>query len=907
MKANEWGKIKDVFAQVLEQPETGRAEFLKAACAGDGAMRAEIESLLKAYDETKPLIERSDFGASSLLFTDEAADEDFYAGKQFGHYRIEREIGRGGMGAVFLAERIDGEFNQQVALKIVRRSFADRELGKRFRQERQILASLNHPNIAKLLDGGVSADGEPFLAMEYVEGERIDDYCEGKNLSTRERLKLFLAVCKAVAFAHQNLIVHRDLKPSNILVGKDGNVKLLDFGIAKLIDRENADEQTRTAFRAFTPEYAAPEQIAGSRITTAADVFSLGVLLEDLLQGAHYSASAPDAAGKRQSGKIENGANGKTVSPDGAMNKTIATNLPTNQENKNPESKIQSPKSLSGELKNIIAMARREEPSRRYASVGQFAEDVERYLDGLPVRAQRDSFTYRAEKFVARNKISVGAGALVLIALVAGFTTALWQGMVAREQKNRAEKRFADVRRLSNALLLDIAPKIERLEGSTSARRSLVNESLRYLDSLASESGEDDALQSELAAAYEKIGELQGAPRRANLSDFTGAIASFEKAQQIRRKLLEKNANDFENQKSLAKNVAATSYIRWWTGDIGGSLPEAQNALETYEKLLASSESKTDLRLAAAEAQINLAQIYFDNDRLNLVHPPLEKAIAALSEESAQNVEAQTLLARSRALLGSTFSWETKQTEAEREMAAARGIIETLADERPRDASVKRELYDFYFQNAGIYEDIDNARALEFLQKARGVADESVRADAADIQARQTLAKVLSKLGEAFINLKRDDESIPYLEQSQKTLADLQANEPENQNYGRDTGRNLMILGQANLDRRDYARALENLARAREIFESQAAANSQNIFARRKLASIYSLVADTESAFAAASDAAARFAHLRAARENYERELNAFQQLEASGALTEFDRKYIAQAQTALQKLGKEK
>ncbi len=452
MKKQDWETIKDVFAQVLEQPKDCRADYLRQTCGKDSVLRGEINSLLKAHDETQHLIEKKDFGAVSVLETNDVN----YTGKRFGNYKILREIGRGGMGAVFLAERSDGEFQQKVALKIVRRSFAEKELERRFRRERQILASLNHPNIAQLHDGGISADGEPFLAMEYVKGVRIDEFCDANDISTNGRLKLFLAVCAAVSFAHQNLVVHRDLKPSNILVTKDGTPKLLDFGIAKLLDAEHSDETTQTAYRAFTPEYASPEQITGEPITTASDVYSLGVLLDELLHGALYSDGEQTAVGKWHEQESED-----------SEKKTVVTNVPTNQEKKSQKSKIKNRKSIDSELKNVLAMARREEPIRRYASVAQFAEDIHRYLDGLPVRAQKDSFTYRAEKFVKRNKLAVGATALILLSLVGGFAVAMWQANLARQERDRAERRFADVRQLSNALLTDIAPKIERLQGAT--------------------------------------------------------------------------------------------------------------------------------------------------------------------------------------------------------------------------------------------------------------------------------------------------------------------------------------------------------------------------------------------------------------------------------------------------------
>lgn len=436
MRQPEWQKIKEVFALVVEQPKEQRPELLHHWCADDKELRAEIESLLAAHDDTKHLIEPDAYGVAAAFNSDEAEFErnESYEGKSFGRYRIVREIGRGGMGAVFLAERADGEFQQQVALKIVRRSFADRELARRFRRERQILATLNHPNIAHLLDGGVSADGEPFLVMEYVEGTRIDEYCEREKLSTRNRLKLFLQICHAVAYAHAHLIIHRDLKPSNILVNSEGVPKLLDFGIAKLLDHEQADEQTHTDYRAFTPDYASPEQISGAHVTTASDVYSLGVLLAVLL-GETARAAQKDRA---------SGASLVRGQSNDSKRQTGETNLPTRQEQTNGKRQAFDRKSVTAELQNIVCMARHEDPARRYHSAAEFAQDIGRYLDGLPVHARRDRFGYRAAKFVERRKSLFAATLFAVFALFAGISIANFYAKL-NEPKTDAEKANATI------------------------------------------------------------------------------------------------------------------------------------------------------------------------------------------------------------------------------------------------------------------------------------------------------------------------------------------------------------------------------------------------------------------------------------------------------------------------------
>ena len=275
----DWLQVKTLFAEALELPPDQRSEFLGKRCDGDERLLEEVRSLLAAAEEPQNLIEDHAIDLAAKI----SGSTNNQTEQHFGNYRIVREIGSGGMGTVFLAERDDGEFSMQVALKIVRQSVADREIIERFKRERQILAGLNHPNIAALHDGGINEKGEPFLAMEYVDGETLIEFCDQNRLSIPERLRLFLKICAAVAYAHRNLVVHRDIKPSNILITNDGEPKLLDFGLAKAFETDSS--KTQTALRAFTPAYASPEQIQGKSITTASDVYSLGVVFYELLAG----------------------------------------------------------------------------------------------------------------------------------------------------------------------------------------------------------------------------------------------------------------------------------------------------------------------------------------------------------------------------------------------------------------------------------------------------------------------------------------------------------------------------------------------------------------------------------------------------------------------------------------------
>jgi tRNA A-37 threonylcarbamoyl transferase component Bud32 len=683
MNPADWQRVKEIFADALEKPANLRARFLQEACGDDLQLREEVESLLKSNDEDEHIIEKNALNLSQVF----QSDGDNYKERQFGRYKVLREIGRGGMGAVFLAERSDGEFNQQVALKIVRQTIADSEIEKRFRRERQILASLNHPNIASLHDGGVSENGEPFLVMEYIEGEPLLSFAENQILNIEERLRLFLKICSAVSYAHRNLIIHRDIKPSNILITKEGEPKLLDFGLAKILDDHLSDDtQTATAFRAFTPSYASPEQIQGKNITTASDVYSLGVVLYELLTN--------ERPFKTEEKSFEE------------ILKEINENEPTKPSAvQSSKFKVQSSKfntaignrqSLRGDLDNIVLMALRKEPERRYSSVEQFAQDIERHLKHLPIRARPNTFKYRASKFFKRNRVAVVAAALILISVFTGLAVAYRQYRQTERERAKAEKRFNDVRQLSNALLSDIAPKIERLQGSTEARIALVNQSLKYLDSLANESTDDLQLQSELASAYEKIGDLQGNPAKPNLSDFAGAILSYEKASVIRKRL----PKTTENERLRAENFRYLSTVRYIQNDVKGSLQDSDGALKIYENLLAEGNESFELRTAYLDTQLDNAQIYSMNNQHSEAVPLLRKAVASLEKLNQNQQETQRLLAKGYSFLGNALSWDSKQPEAEIEMAKAVKFAEALSGKYPDDANIQQLVWRVYVLQA---------------------------------------------------------------------------------------------------------------------------------------------------------------------------------------------------------------
>ena len=435
MRENDWKNVKEIFLEATERPFDERATFIAEKCGEDTELLNEVQSLLASHDSDTQFIEKPAVDLSSVLSNGATNG----AGKTLGNYKIGREIGRGGMGAVFLAERDDGEFQQQVAIKVLGHALPDSEIVRYFKREREILASLNHPLIARLLDGGLTPEGLPYFVMEYVEGVSVLEFATRENLSINERLHLFTQICEAVGFAHRNFIVHRDIKPNNILVTNDGTPKLLDFGLAKMINPNIAKTdvlQPDTAFLAMTPAYASPEQMRGQPITTASDIYSLGIVLFELLTNERPYQFDTDNLAEIVRVVCET----EPTRPSSRLSPKSKVQSPKSEkQGLNPKSKIQNPKLLQGDIDNIVLMALRKEPLRRYQTAEQFAEDIKRHLNSLPVVARQNTFKYRASKFVKRNTIGVLAATLIFLSLIGGIAATLWQSRQTQKEKEKAE------------------------------------------------------------------------------------------------------------------------------------------------------------------------------------------------------------------------------------------------------------------------------------------------------------------------------------------------------------------------------------------------------------------------------------------------------------------------------------
>jgi serine/threonine-protein kinase len=485
----EWSEADRLFDLALEIAPAGRAAWVAGACGGNRALQRQVEALLRADAAAGRFLELDGWRLADPATDRPAAEpersaDDSAVGRGVGPSRIVRQLARGGMGVVYLAERADGQFEQRVALKLIRKGIDSAAIHRRFLAERQILARLNHPHIARLLDGGVSAQGQPYFAIEYVEGTTIVQHCEAQGLGVDERLGLFLDVCDAVRYAHQNLVVHRDLKPSNILVTADGQAKLLDFGIAKLLDRDH--DETESGVRVMTPEYAAPEQVRGDPVTTATDVYALGAVLYELLAGQRmhrFERRSPTE-----------------------MVRTVLFKQPQPPSSVAPAARRGR---LRGDLDAIVLAAVRKERDERYPAVEQLAGDVQRYLDRMPVSARSDGLGYRAAKFVRRHRLTVAASGAIALSLLAAVAGMVWQARAAAERARAASAEAATGRAVRTALVqLFEAPDPGRPRGHELSARELLDRDGPALDTALAGRPEARAdLLALLAAAHRSLGD----------------------------------------------------------------------------------------------------------------------------------------------------------------------------------------------------------------------------------------------------------------------------------------------------------------------------------------------------------------------------------------------------------------
>jgi serine/threonine protein kinase/tetratricopeptide (TPR) repeat protein len=762
-----WHEIKDQLDAILNLAPEQRPAYLDQISAADPELRQELESLIASHEQAG-----TDFlNVAHPQAPDPSAPNDFdpdhrdpMIGRRLGTYEIVEQIGEGGMGEVYRAIRADDQYRKQVAIKLVRANQNSDFVIRRFKNERQILATLDHPNIARLLDGGTTEEGIPYFVMELIEGQPIIEYCDSRNLPIAERLKLFVAVCSAVQYAHQRLIVHRDIKPGNILVTHEGTPKLLDFGIAKIVDADSeTGPATLTIFRALTPGYASPEQVKGEPITTASDVYSLGVVLYELLTGQHpYSApgSTPhqiaqavcEVDPEKPSGVVRRtGGSG----PSGAQSSVRSATAGTFGEG----SADRLSKRLSGDLDNIVLMALRKEPERRYASVDKFAEDLRRHLANLPVFARKDTAGYRISKFVARHRAGVAATVAAIAILVVGIVVTVREAQIAREQASiaraqraRAEARFNDVRKLANSLMFEVHDSIKDLPGSTPARKLLVTRALEYLDSLSREASADVSLQRELASAYERVGDVQGYFYRSNLGDTAGALQSYQKAVAIREALAKSAPNDLGVQSDLADSYAKIASVEVMSGETQTSVDQYRQSLSIREMLARAEPLSEDARFKLANTHDAIGDALADfPDWKGALEEYKEGLVefVSLSTVNPKDVSYRRMIALTKTKVGFVFENTDRIADALKQYQEALAILKALVLEDPSNALLQHNLAFTHLDIGDILAKLrEYGPARKEYLEAVSIDEQLSHADPADMRVGRNLAMTYAHMGD---------------------------------------------------------------------------------------------------------------------------------------------------------------
>jgi tetratricopeptide (TPR) repeat protein len=805
MTPERWREVKDLFDRALEWPAGERAVRLEAEKRRDGALAAEVQRLLEANAAAGDFLEKPAVETVGL------PPEQPAMPARVGLYEIERELGQGGMGTVYLATRSADGFRQTVALKLVRRGMDSDFILERFRGERRILAELDHPQIARLLDGGSTEDGLPYFIMEYVAGRHLLEDCEARDLPLRERLTLFCQVCDAVAYAHRHLVVHRDLKPSNILVTPEGVPKLLDFGLAKFISPELAGEgfaRTQTVVRLLTPDYASPEQVRGERVTTATDIYSLGVVLYELLTGSRpYRVTGRSAE---------------------AIARAVCEEEPPR-----PSARVPA---LKGDLDNIVLMALRKEPERRYASVEQLAEDIRLHLAGLPVRARKDTFGYRAGKFIGRHRAGTIAAALGALLLAGATVTAVHQARVAQAERVAAEERFEEVRALANSFLFEFHDAIKDLPGATPARQLVVRRALEYLEKLSKVRSDDPALQRELAEAYERVAMVQGGLFESHLGDTRGAERSLLRALAVREALVRLNPRNPSDLGSLAETELRLSQVLMVAHDAAGAEQAARRA---------------------------------------------ESILEGLARESPRDPLLKARLARARRYQGTALAYAGDREAASDTLRSAAATFRNLARVEPENRAYRRELA-ITLQQLLFALPVEGRRAEadESYRQASEIQGELVASEPSSFQLRRELAYSHSSMGDFLDRAGDRSGALACYERAEKILEDLVALDPKNADARLHLAETLNNLGYMACEEGDPASGLKSLRRALPLFREITASDPANVRA------LVGLARACESLGTVITAAAKKgLADREEARKWYRRSRRAYLELQSRGLL----------------------
>ena len=749
--AASWADAKRVFEAALDVPEADRAAFVDSACGGNAALREEVRSLLIWHKGSTGVLETPAGKVTGLPHA--AASAAQWVGKSVGAWRILDVVGSGGMGIVYRAERADAAFRRQAALKVVRPGPDSPQIVARFQLEREMVAALDHPNIARLMDGGTTADGQPFFVMELVAGVPIARYCDEQRLSIAKRLDLVREVCAGVRYAHENLVVHRDIKPDNILVTKEGVPKLLDFGVAKILSRDGAAAEDPAATAAtwlMTPDYASPEQVGGRPSTTATDVYSLGVLLHVLLTGARpytLTGTTPAAIEKQL---LE-----------------FALIPPSERAVSSPESDARAARRgltaqklarrLQGDLDAIVMRALGRTPSSRYSSVEQLAGDVSRHRVQQPVLARGRPAGYASRLFVQRHRAAVAVAAAVAVLVVAGVVAVVWQAAIAADARRRAERRFNDVRALAGSFIFDVHDAIDDVPGTTPARQLIVQRAVQYLDSLARESSGDASLQRELARAYIRVGDVQGNPSRANVGDPTGAIASYRRAIELADAVRAAAPRDADALRTLASGYRQRGDVLALTGEKAKALADAEASESLYTQVAAQDGATVEDRVAVGVAAIKLGDLLgnpnFENlgrqGAANIAYAKALETFRALDRRAPGDVAIRRYLGLTLERIGTMHGDAGQWDDASTAFQESFEIRRDLAAAQPTHRDIQRDLGIAHEKLGDVRRGQSGAAVPEY-REAMAVFEGLAAADPTDVNAGRTVAISRENLADAL-------------------------------------------------------------------------------------------------------------------------------------------------------------
>ncbi|MBI4748177.1 MAG: protein kinase [Acidobacteria bacterium] len=799
MDAAQHQRLSELFLAALEVDTANRATWVLNACDDDREVQDQLGQLLAAHVRSAGLLDHTpvfDVGLDLIAREPTAHPFIYPGGHRVGKYRLLREIGQGGMGVVFEACHEEVPGGKSVAVKILKRGMDTEAIVCRFQTEYRILASLEHPYIARFYDGGTTSDGLPYFVMELVSGLPIDEFCRQNKVSISDQLRLFQKVCDAVQYAHRHLVVHRDIKPSNILVLADGTPKLLDFGIARVLQAEDQSSAitlpppglTRTNQRFLTPLYASPEQIRGEAVTTASDVYALGVLLFQLLTGQF-----PYPIQKASVVEIQRlVCDSEPLKPSQALPVTLSEYR-------------QRKRRLMGDLDNIVMLALSKEPAARYSSVEQFSEDIARFLHGRPVRARYPSLGYRAGKFFKRYAVQIVATTCISLSLVSGTGIAFWQARQAEIQRQVSLARTQDTRALASKLVFHFHDEIEKLPGSTPARRELVQEAVTYLDRLSRESQDDVSLKTELALAYRKIGDVQGRPFVANLGDTTGALQNYQKSFVLLTQLATAQPVNVSIQLELATSYERLGEILALQGESAIARQCLQQSQTILERLVNQSPSPVNAQRLLANSYARSGQELRAQQDWVTAFNYFQKALALRKQLAAQNpADPQLRRGLANSYMGLSLTFEA---------------IGDLEWKRTGTATWSKELYQ---------------SALEFSQFLVHQSFEEVQsAPLAQGRAHREYAGCL--LHQGTLQLKRGDlrQATETLEHARSGFQKLLVADPENTEYKILMALTLRWLGTAFLKTNQIVKASQSLTDSLNLINILVAKDFENLLIRQ--------------------------------------------------------------------------